>query len=99
MVTRTMSEMKAHIMARAAEDGEFRAKLLADPKSVISAELGVFIPEQFTIQVHEDGAAMAHVVLPLSDQLTEEDLAQVAGGWGEEVVDALITIGDPFTPD
>ena len=76
----TMSEMKAHVMARATADGEFREKLLADPNPVISAELGVNIPENFVIQVHEDSASTAHMVLPLSDQLTEEDLAQVAGG-------------------
>ena len=80
MASLTMSEMKAHIMARATEDGEFRAKLLADPKPVISAELGVTIPENFAIQVHEDSATTAHMVLPLSDQLTEEDLAQVVSG-------------------
>ena len=80
MVNLTMSEMKAHVMARAAEDSEFRAKLLADPRPVISAELGVAIPENFAIQVHEDSATTAHLVLPLSDQLTKEDLAQVGSG-------------------
>ena len=90
MAVSTISEMKAHIMARATEDGEFRAKLLAGPKPVISAELGVAIPEHFTIQVHEDSAATAHMVLPLSDQLTDEDLAQVAGGsWQDDAADAL----------
>ena len=90
MATQTVSEMKAHIMTRATEDGEFRAKLIADPKPVISAELGVTIPEHFTIQVHEDSAATAHMVLPLSDQLTEEDLAQAAGGgWGQDSMDQL----------
>ena len=84
MINLTMSEMKAQIMARATEDGEFRTKLLADPKPVISAELGVFIPENFTIQVHEDSSAAAHMVLPLSDHLTEEELEQVAGGWGND---------------
>ena len=80
MPATTMSEMRAHILTRATEDGEFRAKLLADPRPVISAELGVTIPEHFTIQVYEDSATTAHMVLPLSDHLTEEDLAQVAGG-------------------
>lgn len=80
MATTTMSEMKALIIKRATEDGEFRAKLLADPKPVISAELGVPIPERFTIQVHEDDATSAHVVLPLSDHLTDEELAEVAAG-------------------
>ena len=97
--TTTMSEMKAHIMTRATEDGEFRAKLLADPKPVISAELGVTIPEGFTIQVHENSAATAHMVLPMSEQLTEEDLAQVAGGWGSQdaedaAVNSLTSLGE-----
>ena len=98
MSTATMSEMRAHIMARAAKDVEFRAKLLADPKPVISAELGLTIPENFAIQVHEDGIATAHLVLPMSERLTEEDLAQVAGGWGTQdaedaVVNSLTTLG------
>ncbi|MCY3919608.1 MAG: NHLP leader peptide family RiPP precursor [Chloroflexi bacterium] len=80
MATTTMSEMKAQIMQRAAEDDEFRARLLADPKPVISAELGVAIPERFTIQVHEDDATSAHLVLPLSDHLTDEELAEIAAG-------------------
>ena len=80
MAATTMSEMKAHIIKRATEDGEFRAKLLANPKPVIAAELGVPIPERFTIQVHEDDATSAHVVLPLSDHLTDEELAEVAAG-------------------
>lgn len=80
MATTTMNEMKAQIMKRATEDDEFRVKLLADPKPVISAELGVAIPEGFTIQVHEDDATSAHLVLPLSDHLTDEELAEIAAG-------------------
>ena len=85
-----MSEMKAQIMARASEDGEFRAKLVADPKLVISGELGISIPDRFTVQVHEDDATTAHMVLPMSDRLTEADLAQVAGGnWAQQSMDQL----------
>lgn len=80
MATRTLSEMKAHIMDKAAEDLEFRANLLTDPKAVISAELAVSIPEGFNIQVHQDDATTAHMVLPLSDRLTEEELARAVGG-------------------
>ena len=80
MAATTMSEMKTQIMKKATEDGDFRAKLLADPKPVISAELGLSIPERFTIQVHEDDATSAHVVLPLSDHLTDEELAEIAAG-------------------
>ena len=80
MATMTISEMKAHLVAKADESEDFRTRLVADPRSVISAEFGVSIPERFTIQVHEDSATTAHMVLPLSDRLTEEELAEIAAG-------------------
>ena len=90
MSTQTVSEMKAHITDKAAKDGDFRAELVRDPKAVISSELGVLIPENFAVHVHEDNAATAHMVLPMSDRLTEEDLAQIAGGgWGQDSMDQL----------
>ena len=90
MATRTISEMKQQVAARAGEDEDFRARLLADPKSVIEAELGVSIPDQFAIHVHEDDATAAHLTLPPSERLTEEDLAHVAGGnWGQDSMDQL----------
>ena len=80
MTTRTVGELRAHITNRAVEDGEFRAQLLADPRSAISAELGLSIPEGFTIHVHEDDAVTAHLTLPPTDRLTEAELVRVAGG-------------------
>ncbi|MCY4365726.1 MAG: NHLP leader peptide family RiPP precursor [Chloroflexi bacterium] len=80
MEIRTVSEMKAHILARATEDAGFRASLIANPRLAVSAELGVEIPDEFTIFVHEDSPTSAHLSLPPSDQLTPEELAQVGGG-------------------
>ena len=80
MATRTISEMKAHLVARADESEDFRTRLVEDPKSVISAEFGVSIPEGFDVQVHEDSATAAHMVLPMTDRLTEDDLAEIAAG-------------------
>ena len=80
MATRTISEMKAHLVAKAVDNEDFRTRLVADPKSVISAEFGVSIPEGFNVQVHEDGANTAHMVLPMTDRLSEEDLAEIAAG-------------------
>ena len=82
MVARTMDEMKAHITDRAVADEGFRARLLDDPRAVISEELGLDIPEAFTINVYEDTATTAHLLLPVSDALSEEELALVAGGGG-----------------
>ena len=90
MATMTMLEMKAHLAARADESEDFRTRLVADPKGVISAEFGVSIPERFNVEVHEDSATIAHMVLPMSDQLTDEELAQVAGGnWAQDSMDQL----------
>ena len=80
MATLTISEMKAHLVAKADESEDFRTRLVADPKSVISAEFGVSIPEGFDVQVHEDSSTTAHMVLPMTDRLTEEDLAEIAAG-------------------
>ena len=90
MATRTVSEMKAHLVAKADENESFRARLLTDPRSVISAEFGLSIPEGFDVHVHEDSATTAHMVLPMTDRLTDEELAQVAGGnWGQDSMDQL----------
>ena len=80
MTTRTVGELRAHITNKAVEDEDFRAQLLTDPREAISAELGLTIPEGFTIHVHEDNAVTAHLTLPPSDRLTEAELAKVAGG-------------------
>ena len=76
----TATEMKDRILSRAAEDGEFRSLLIADPTAAISAETGQTIPDGFDVAVHEDSATTAHLVLPPSSALTEADLETVAGG-------------------
>ena len=78
----TATEMKDRILSKADEDGEFRARLLADPNSAISAEIGQTIPDGFDLVVHEDSATTAHLVLPPSPALTEAELAMAAGGAG-----------------
>ena len=78
----TATELKDRILSRAAEDGEFRARLIADPKAAISAETGQTIPEGFDVMVHEESATAAHLVLPPSPKLTEAELETAAGGIG-----------------
>ena len=76
----TATEMKTRILTRASEDGDFRARLIADPKSAISSEIGMAIPEGFDVVVHEDSGTTAHLVLPPSPELTEAELEHAAGG-------------------
>ena len=78
----TRKEMEARIIAKASRDDDFRARLRSDPKGAIGQELGVTIPEALSIDVHEENATSAHLVLPMSEKLTERDLQTVAGGSG-----------------
>ena len=76
----TASELRTRILSKADEDGDFRARLIADPKAAIAAETGTTLPEGFSVMVHEDSATTAHLVLPPSPRLTEAELETVAGG-------------------
>ena len=76
----TATELKDQILSRAAEDGDFRARLIADPKAAISAETGHTVPDGFDVMVHEESATTAHVVLPPSPAMTEDELKMVSGG-------------------
>ena len=83
--TRTMGELREHLIEKAAMDGEFRARLLSDPKAAVEEELGLTIPADFTLKVYEDVPATTHLVLPPLASLDESDLEQAAGGinWAE----------------
>ena len=82
----TATELKDQVLSKAAEDGEFRARLIADPKAAVSAEIGQTIPDGFDLVVHEDNATTAHLVLSPSPKLTEAELEMAAGAahWTEE---------------
>ena len=74
------NEMREKIADKAATDADFRARLLSDPKGTIEEELSVAIPASLSIEVHEESAATAHLVLPPDSKLSAGDLRAVAGG-------------------
>ena len=76
----TATELKTQILSKAAADSEFRARLIADPRAAISAEIGQPIPEGFDVVVHEDSATTAHLALPPSPKLTEAEMEMATGG-------------------
>ena len=76
----TFEDFYDYARNKAAEDEDFRARLLADPKAVIEEELDLSIPDGLDIQIHEDTATTSHFVIPPSAKLAEEDLRAVAGG-------------------
>ena len=77
---KTPNEMRMNILGKAADDADFRAKLLSNPNAAISEELGITIPASMTINVHEENADTAHLVIPPGSKLNENDLRAVAGG-------------------
>ena len=58
----TPDEMRAKLVDRAAEDAEFRARLLSDPKGAVEEELELTIPPEFNVEVHEERSRAVHVV-------------------------------------
>ena len=84
---KTMKEMQEHIVFKASLDAGFRANLLKNPRGSLEKELGVKIPDNFTVQIHEDSLTTAHLVLPLRtgpEVMGQDELAAVVGGTGAE---------------
>ena len=82
MATNTWEELQAQIIAQALEDEGFRTGVMDDPKAAIAAKFGVNLPAELDIQVHEDTATTAHLVLPATGKLDEAALSFASGGTG-----------------
>ena len=77
---RSGDEMLKQIVEKSALDAGFRQQLLADPKTTISAELGITIPESMNIKVHESDMETVHLALPPDPHITEEQLEAISAG-------------------
>ena len=76
----TQASMLEKLLAKAAEDTAFRTKLLAEPRAALQEGLGIQVPGDFNVVIHEDDARTAHLVLPASSELTDTQLERAAGG-------------------
>ena len=56
-------DMRAKIVGKARADADFRARLLSDPKGAIAQELGVAMPASLSVEVHEETATTAHLIV------------------------------------
>ena len=77
---RSGPEMLQHLVDKSALDADFRQQLLADPKTTISQELGVTMPESMTIKIHESDMQTVHLALPPDPHITEEQLEAISAG-------------------
>lgn len=73
-------EMLRQIVDKSAVDAEFRQQLLSDPKTAITAELGITMPESMNVVVHESDMQTVHLALPPDPNITEEQLEAVSAG-------------------
>jgi hypothetical protein len=80
-------DLEAQVIAWAAQDPAYRARLLADPRAVF-AELGLSIPPEVKIEAVEETAGQYYLVLPALERavrhagaaLSDVELEHVAGG-------------------
>lgn len=79
-----INELYVKIQKQAVMDEEFRNSLLADPNKVIQEMTEEKLPDGFKVKVVEsDPAYNATFVIPdlLGEEMEEEDLEKVAGGF------------------
>ena len=81
-MVQTSNEMQHQLIARATDDAEFRAQLVADPNNAIKQEFGIDVPDNIKIQVHESDGSVLHLALPIGPnvELDEERLEAIAAG-------------------
>ena len=76
---KTEAEMRDELVTKAQNDNEFRRLLLADPTRAVGECLGINIPSDFELHVHEETETEHHLVLPNSSPLSENELSAVSG--------------------
>lgn len=75
------NEIEKKLVEKAWEDEDFKKQLLDDPKAVLD-KAGVKFPENVTVEVLEETANKAYVVLPVNpNELSDDQLDGAAGGW------------------
>ncbi len=78
---KTVAQMTDHLIEKAAASEQFRTQLTTDPKGIVKQEFGIDVPDEVTLHVHQDDSTTYNLVLPASTEISEEQLAQVSGGY------------------
>jgi hypothetical protein len=84
---KTRAEIEAEIVAKAWQDETFKQDLLSNPRAVFEKEIGNSMPEDLQISVVEETPQHIYINIPVkpvienSEQLSDEALEAVAGGW------------------
>lgn len=91
-------ERDEQVLNRAMGDAEFRKELIERPHASLSSLYGVTIPESADVQVFEESRNSHFVVIPpdmtqMSEELTDEQLEAVAGGWFIQLIWTTLCVG------
>ncbi len=82
------TKLEEQIIEKAMKDESFRKELLEDPKMILELETGIKLTEALNIRVLQEDRNNVYLVLPpfrgdaAEDELTEAEVATVAGGGG-----------------
>jgi hypothetical protein len=91
-------ERDQRVLDRALADRDFRRELVESPHRSLSELYGVTIPESADVQVFEETEGSHYVVIPpdmsgFSEELTDEQLEAVAGGWFVQLIWTTLCVG------
>ncbi len=85
------------IASRAAEDSDFRARLVMNPKETIAREFGVTLDEDHEIHVHEESYSATHLVIPPRNKFSEAERKEAKAG-ATSLAFLRRTLHDPAPP-
>ena len=75
-------DLEAKIVARAWADEGFRERLKTDPRGAVAEETGIEVPDAIQIEVLEETAEKAYLVIPVNRlEISEEELDAASGGY------------------
>ena len=82
--------LERKLVEKSLQDDAFRGRLLEEPRAAVEEELGTQLPEYVKVEVMEETADTAYLVLPFrstesqeTGELSDQELEAVAGGWLE----------------